>query len=117
MSLIRLLCLMSCVTFPLALRADETTTISSGNDASQNIARHYRAGWPQCVSRWARPSFGCHESGDYVGGGAPICGDERCPHEGTFGWDYHGRLFQKRIALGWYHGRRSQGGAGAYRTD
>lgn len=99
------------------LRADEMASTASDNDASQNNARHYWAGWPQCVSRIARPSIGCHESGYYVGGGAAVCGDARCTHEGTFGWDYHGRLFPNRITLGWYHGRRSQGGGGAYRTD
>lgn len=79
--------------------------------------RHAIAGWPQCVSPWARPSFGCYEGGYYVGGGAPAHGDYRCAHEGTWGWDYNGRLFNKRIALGWYHGRRAQGGYGAYKSD
>ena len=102
----------------LTLRADDATAATSRQiDQGQNYLRHCCAGWPQCVSRWARPSYGCHESGYYVGGGAAFCGDTRCPHEGTFGWDYNGRLFQKRIALGWHHGRRSQGGVGAYRTD
>ncbi len=83
----------------------------------ERINRHARAGWPQCVSQWARPSYGCHESGCYVGGGAPVHGDCRCSHEGTWGWDYHGRLFTKRIWLGWHHGRRQQGGYGAYKSD
>lgn len=99
------------------IRANEEATTPGVADTSQNNARHYWAGWPQCVSRWARPSIGCHESGYYVGGGAAVLGDARCTHEGTFGWDYHGRLFPKRIALGWHHGCRSQGGVGAYRTD
>ena len=79
--------------------------------------RHACAGWPQCVAPWARPSYGCHEWGYYVGGGAAAHGDCRCSHEGTWGWDYHGRLFTKRVALGWYHGRREQGGYGAYKSD
>ncbi len=86
-------------------------------DTCRRNDRHAIAGWPQCVAPWARPSIGCHESGGYVGGGAPVRGDCRCPHEGTFGWDYHGRLFTKRVWLGWHHGRRDQGGTGAYRTD
>ncbi len=113
-----LILLMSNIWIPSSLRAENLpATSSSQPDASQNIARHYRAGWPQCVSRWACPSCGCPESGDYVGGGAPFCGDARCPHEGTWGWDDNGRLFSKRIWLGWHHGRRFQGGTGAYRTD
>ena len=83
----------------------------------RNLARHHCAGWPQHVAPWARPSFGGYESGCYVGGGAPFHGDARCWDEGTWGWDYHGRLFDKRIWLGWHHGRRAQGGVGAYRTD
>lgn len=79
--------------------------------------RHACAGWPQCVAPWAHPSYGCHEWGGYVGGGAPVHGDCRCSHEGTWGWDYHGRLFTKRVWLGWHHGRREQGGYGAYKSD
>jgi hypothetical protein len=79
--------------------------------------RHACAGWPQCISPWARPTYGCHEGGYYVGGGAFHNGDYRCAHEGTWGWDYYGRLFNKRIALGWHHGRRTQGGYGAYKSD
>ncbi len=89
-------------------------------DSCERYDRHACAGWPQCLSRWARPSYpplADHESGCYVGGGAPFHGDGRCAHEGTWGWDYHGRLFTKRIWLGWHHGRRDQGGTGAYRTD
>jgi len=86
-------------------------------DTCERYDRHACAGWPQCISRWARPSYGCHEWGCYVGGGAPFHGEGRYGHEGTWGWDYHGRLFTKRIWLGWHHGRRDQGGDGAYRTD
>ncbi len=118
--LIRSVCLTLLVISVLnlsALHGDDATATSRDCDVSQNNARHCWAGWPQCVSRWARPSSSCHESGYYVGGGAVFGGDARCTHEGTFGWDYNGRLFQKQIWLGWHHGRRSQGGVGAYRTD
>lgn len=83
----------------------------------RRLERHACAGWPQCIAPWAKPSFGCHEWGCYVGGGAAFYGDCRCSHEGTWGWDYHGCLFPKRIWLGWHHGRRNQGGTGAYATD
>ena len=92
-------------------------TDTDSGDACRQHTRHLRAGWPQCVAPWARTSFGGHESGYYVGGGAPFHGDARCWEEGTWGWDYNGRLFDKRIWLGWHHGRRAQGGVGAYRTD
>lgn len=83
----------------------------------ESYDRHARAGWPQCVAPWARASFGPYESGGYIGGGAPFHGDCRCGHEGTWGWDYNGRLFNKHIWLGWHHGRRNQGGTGAYKSD
>jgi hypothetical protein len=55
--------------------------------------------------------------GYWVGGGKPCRGDSPFLDEGTFGWDYFGILFTKRVALNWSHGRQSQGGAGAYKTD
>jgi hypothetical protein len=51
-----------------------------------------------------------------VGGGAPTLGSSPYLDEGTFGWDYFGITFRKRVALNWTHGRH-QGGAGAYQTD
>lgn len=70
--------------------------------------------WPG-VSRLARPSESPLEVGYYVGGGSPCRGDDRLTEEGTWGWDYGG-LIPRRIALLWNHGRRYQGGVGAYRT-
>lgn len=76
-----------------------------------------RAGWPQHVRRWAHPTDNGHYGGYYVGGGAAWHGHDRFPHEGTWGWDYLRLVFYKRVALGWWHGRRHQGGTGAYATD
>jgi hypothetical protein len=78
---------------------------------------HIRAGCPQCVSRYAQPTRTPEYVGYYVGGGAARDGEPRYPHEGTWGWDYGGRLFPKRIMLNWWHGERSQGGTGAYKTE
>lgn len=65
---------------------------------------------------WARPSESPYDVGYYVGGGVgKRVGEPRQAHEGTWGWDYGG-LLPKRVALWWSHGRRSQGGVGAYRT-
>lgn len=78
-----------------------------------------RAGCPQCISPLAKPTESPHEIGYYVGGGArerSRCGEERRPHEGTWGTDYAGLLIPKRVELGWWHGR-PQGGTGSYRTD
>jgi hypothetical protein len=78
----------------------------------------HRAGHPETISQFAVPSNRCHYNGYYVGGGLPVFGEERCVvHEGTWGWDYCGTLFPKRIALLWSHGKRPQGGTGAYKTD
>src|ERR1700676_3941504 len=63
-----------------------------------------RAGNPQCVARLARPSNGPGDTGYYVGGGAPLRGQPRLANEGTWGWDYSGLLFSRRIDLGWGDG-------------
>ena len=65
---------------------------------------------------WAVPSESPREGGYYVGGGVGQWrGEPPCDHEGTWGWDYKGWL-PRRIELWWNHGRREQGGLGAYRT-
>ena len=69
---------------------------------------------PAC---YARPSDTGRYVGYYVGGGSPYRGDAPAPDEGVWGWDYAGVCFWPRIALLWNHGRRYQGGPGAYRTD
>lgn len=78
---------------------------------------HARAGCPQSLRWLTIPSNTRFYGGYYVGGGVPVLGEGRYPHEGTWGWDYPGILFTKRIALNWTHGRREQGGTGAYKTD
>jgi hypothetical protein len=73
----------------------------------------------QPVACWAVPSNNSHYIGYYVGGGCNCLGhaDPRRPDEGTWGWDYRGWLIPRWVNLGWWHGRRYQGGTGAYRTD
>lgn len=78
---------------------------------------HCRAGWPTCIRKHAIPSNTRHYCGYYVGGGAAWHGEGRFIDEGTFGWDYMGIIVRKRVALDWYHGRRYQGGDGAYETE
>jgi hypothetical protein len=55
--------------------------------------------------------------GYYVGGGCAWRGEPRYPDEGTYGWDYEGCYFARRVWLLWSHGRRYQGGTGAYASD
>jgi len=79
---------------------------------------HSRTGNSQSVAWYARPSDTGRCIGYYVGGGAPCHGEPRLLNEGTWGWDYKGfGYLPKWIALQWWHGRRYQGGTGAYKTD
>ncbi len=76
-----------------------------------------RAGNPQCQAKITIPSNTRFYGGYYVGGGTPTRGAGRCIEDGTWGWDYSGILFPKRIALNWTAKGRFQGGTGAYKTD
>ncbi len=83
----------------------------------QRDENHRRAGYPQSVKHLAAPSNTRFYGWYYVGGGDALWrGEPRLANEGTFGWDYSGILFPKQVALAWSHGRRYQGGTGAYRT-
>ena len=75
-------------------------------------------GLPQ-VAWWAIPSDTGHYLGYYVGGGCgrPLKAEPRRSDEGTWGWDYQGWLIPRRVTLEWWHGRRYQGGTGAYQSD
>lgn len=76
-------------------------------------------GVPPSVSRWAVPSDTGRYIGYYVGGGAWRYrrAEPPGPDDGTWGWDFQGGFFRRRVILGWWHGRRYQGGTGAYKTD
>jgi hypothetical protein len=71
------------------------------------------------TGRWSIPSDTGRYIGGYIGGGAVNLrrAEARTPDEGTWGWDYQGWLVPRRVILGWWHGRRYQGGSGAYKTD
>jgi hypothetical protein len=75
-----------------------------------------RAGYPQQVACYARPSDTPKYIGYYVGGGSAVGGTHRFCDEGTWGWDYPGCLLPHRVILYWSHWRY-QGGTGAYRTE
>lgn len=77
---------------------------------------HCRAGWPECIRERAIPCDTGRYCGYYVGGGSVLHTEGRYLDEGTWGWDYMGLCFRKRVALDWWHGRY-QGGGGQYQTD
>jgi hypothetical protein len=88
-----------------------------GDPYNHRAADHARAGCSMLIRQHAIYSNTPHYGGYWVGGGLPVFGDAREHHEGTFGWDYFGILFTKRIDLNFSHGRRYQGGFGAYKPD
>jgi len=78
---------------------------------------HERAGFPLCLAKHLEPTNNGDSYGYYVGGGGGHGSGPRCRNEGTYGWDYTGIHFPRRVALGWIHGRRYQGGTEAYHTN
>lgn len=74
-----------------------------------------RAGNPQCIARWARPSHERPDSGYYVGGSRAVRGEGRSVNDGTWGNDY--APWYSRVSLRWDHGRRYQSGGGQYESD
>jgi len=96
-----------------------TCAVAAWDEPPDSVQAHRRAGQPQEVSRWARPSDTGRYTGYLVGGGAVPWrrGDAPTAAEGTWGWDYAGGWSRRRVVPGWFHGRRYQGGVGAYATD
>jgi hypothetical protein len=108
-------CMATCSAIDVAAaRADDSESCPPRRYAMNG---YERAGYPQEVACRARPSDSPANVGYVVGGGAPFHGEPRYINEGTWGWDYSGIDFQRCVQLGWWHGQRSQGGAGAYKTD
>ena len=99
----------------LVNQGDSAENIQENSGPTFNWVRMRRAGFPQSIASWAKCRRQKNYQGYYVGGGATFFGDERCPHEGTWGWDYAPRF--SRVRLKWFHGRKYQSGAGQYETD
>ena len=80
---------------------------------------HERAGYPLCLRGHVQPTMTPSVRGYYVGGGTAVHGDCRGAHDGTWGFDDTGfpAWMTPRVRLRWSHGRRYQGGTGAYETD
>lgn len=92
-------------------------TIHGGDPTYDADHAQQRAGCPNKVACYAHPSETTAYVGYRVGGGSPCYGGHPSPAEGTWGWDYQGCLFPRRVFLCWWHGRCYQGGTGAYKTD
>lgn len=109
--------------WPLWVAAHDLTPFM-GRPATERVHfqgdQFLRAGDPQKVSPLAQPTESPHEFGYYVGGGArerSRHAEHRRPAEGIWGTDYLGIIIPKHVDLGWWHGRRYQGGTGSYGTD
>lgn len=89
----------------------------AGDPFGHRAVAHARAGCPLNLRPRALPSNTSPYGGYWIGGGQPIKGYCPAAEDGTFGWDYFGLLFTKRIDLNWSQGRRYQGGTDAYKTD
>jgi hypothetical protein len=76
-----------------------------------------RAGNPQRVAPWARPSQTSDRRPGYVGGAAILGGEGPAPpSDGVFGYDSVGHGPYDRVFLGWLHSH-SAPPPGPYRTD
>ena len=105
---------------PAELTPEQVAAINfayGGGQFDYRYQDHCRAGFSQFVRAHTLSSNTHAYDGYYVGGSAPLFGEDRRGDEGTFGWDYFGLWFQRHVALNWTHGRRAQGYGGTYKTD
>lgn len=103
-----------------ATAADASATLAPATKARMFNWReedHYRAGCPQLLRHFNIPSANGRYTMYKVGGGSALFGSGPMLSEGTWGLDYAGFLLPRKIALNWNHGKREQGGTGAYKTD
>jgi hypothetical protein len=85
--------------------------------ADPPVNQEIRSGHSSSIAPWAQLAMRRNYSGGFVGGGAARRGEDRKQIQGTWGWDFHGLLPRKNSWLGWWNGRREQGGRGAYKTE
>ena len=94
--------------------------LPAGHALAQSEDRLARAGCPHQIAKYAKVGYGRQYVAYYVGGGARTPkGGARVVDEGTFGVDYMPIVpgFRRSVVLGWWHGRRSQGGTGQYEPN
>ncbi len=96
---------------------DDPSAPPRGTVTHQRHKPAHRCNDERHVAPHARRPYNQGWCGYYVGGGASWGGETRHVDEGTWGWDYLGSPFRRRVALHWWHGRKPQGGSGAYKTD
>lgn len=110
---------MSKIIISLCALALLASFASAGNlYAPASCSEVERAGYPWCQGRFAQWQNPCDYIGYYVGGGAPgPRSRERCPAEGTWGWDYQGIKINRLVRLEWTSLPRRQGGEGNYQPD
>ena len=96
-------------------RGKETPSVAKNGRYCEN--GFARAGFSNCIGRFAQPSTDAYHQVGYVGGGTLFGGSCRHSNEGTFGMDYSGYWFSRKTWLKWSHGQRHQGGAGRYETE
>ena len=97
-----------------------TFTVMAGpklEAADPPVDNEIRSGHASSIAPWAQAAVTRNYSGGFLGGGAARRGEGRNQIQGTWGWDFHGLMGGKKIWLGWWNGRREQGGRGAYKTE
>jgi hypothetical protein len=99
---------------PIALCLGSAPSLQSADPPTND---EQRSGYASSIAPWAQRTVSRHYSGGFLGGGAARRGEDRREIQGTWGWDFHGLAAGKKIWLGWWNGRRDQGGRGAYKTD
>lgn len=98
---------------PCSARADDLVGCAGCDHTME------RAGNPQRVACYARPSRTAKYALGYVGGGCLGIfhkAEGRCPQDGIFGWDYDCGFRPGRVFLGWCHCNRNQK-SGTYKPD
>jgi hypothetical protein len=97
-----------------ATSAQAQTPRGNTTEADHTFAR---AGFPNVIASWARPSQTPKYMPGYIGGSIAHGGDfPIAPWDGVFGYDYVGHGPPGRVFLGWAHDPVNPR-MGSYRTD
>jgi hypothetical protein len=102
-----------------AIFAIGTPNLRAQSPGTTTAAAHTfaRAGLPDSIAPWARPSRTAKQMPGIVGGSVTLSGDAPMARtEGVFGYDYVGFGPPGRVFLGWAHDP-VRPVMGSYRTD
>ncbi|MSR32954.1 MAG: hypothetical protein EXR99_15785 [Gemmataceae bacterium] len=97
---------------PASQAADDGIPMDSNPEHSWQ-----QTGWANRVKKHAMPTHSPGYGGYWVGGACVKNGGAPGPVDGTYGRDYFGRLFERKVVLGWCFKDKAKGGAGNYATD